>query len=129
MNCRILATARLFFNTSLQSDTLFSLENISVAVDGAMLASRDFGFMLLQGTLSLLVQWKLLTSSWCSTVSAVFATFTFRLGSYALLGLIRVALGYGPLGKALRRNKEEDGNDNFNGENQGRITGANPVPS
>lgn len=55
-----------------------------------MLASRDFGFMLLQGTLSLLIQWKLLASSWCSSVPAVFATFTFRLGSYAMLGLIRV---------------------------------------
>ena len=85
--------------------------SVAVAVDGAMLASRDFGFMLLQGTLSLLIQWKLLAS--CTTVSAVFGTFTFRLGSYAMLGLIRVALGYGPLGKALRRNHQTG--DEING--------------
>lgn len=86
----------------------------TVAVDGAMLASRDFGFMMLQGTLSLLIQCKLLSSPWCTSVSAVFATFTLRLGSYALLGLTRVALGYGPLGNALRQ-KEIPGDDEING--------------
>ncbi|CAB9513515.1 Protein DETOXIFICATION [Seminavis robusta] len=80
----------------------------TVAVDGSMLASRDFGFMLFQGTLSLLVQWKLLLSPWCSSVSAVFATFTLRLGTYALFAVIRVALGRGPLGKALRRRNMDD---------------------
>ena len=88
----------------------------AVAVDGAMLASRDFGFMLFTGFISLLIQWKLLASSWCSSVSAVFATFTFRLGAYALLALLRVAWGYGPLGKALRR-RTGNGTDDINGAN------------
>ena len=99
---------------SFRSDTKYNLPSFlssPVAVDGAMLASRDFGFMLLQGTLSLLIQWRLLAS--CTTVSAVFGTFTFRLGSYALLGLLRVSLGYGPLGKALRR--KEQAADGING--------------
>jgi hypothetical protein len=81
-----------------------------------MLASRDFGFMLFQGFASLLIQWKLLYSPWCSSVSAVFATFTFRLGTYALLALIRVALGYGPLGEALRRRESSiNGEEKING--------------
>jgi len=72
----------------------------SVTVDGAMLASKDFGFMLPQGAIATLVQIFLL-KTWCSTIPDIFATFTIRLGSYALLALIRIKLGYGKLGRAL----------------------------
>lgn len=73
-----------------------------------MLASRDFSFMLVQGTLSTLGQWWYLKSAYCTTVSAVFGTFTVRLGSYALIALVRIALGRGPLGQALRRGSAEE---------------------
>ena len=91
-----------------------------------MLASRDFGFMLFQGFLSLVVQWYLLASSWCSTVSAVFATFTFRLGTYAMTALIRVAMGYGPLGQALRRGTINGAAGPVNGE---EVNGSSNVPA
>lgn len=68
-----------------------------------MLASRDFGFMLTQGILTMLLQIFLLQSAWCSSISAVFTTFTIRLGSYAVSSLIRAALGVGNLGAALRQ--------------------------
>lgn len=72
----------------------------TVTVDGAMLASKDFGFMLTQGTLTMLVQLFLL-KTWCSSISDIFVTFVFRLGSYALISLIRAGLGYGKLGQAM----------------------------
>ena len=65
-----------------------------------MLASKDFGFMLSQGIFTMLVQIFLL-KTWCSSISDIFATFTFRLGSYAIISLIRAGLGYGKLGKAV----------------------------
>mmetsp|Transcript_533 Transcript_533/g.1232 ORF Transcript_533/g.1232 Transcript_533/m.1232 type:complete len:544 (+) Transcript_533:1934-3565(+) len=72
----------------------------SVTVDGAMLASKDFGFMLSQGILTTMMQLYLLKTR-CSTIAAVLGTFTLRLGLYALLSLIRVGLGYGKLGRAM----------------------------
>lgn len=73
----------------------------TVAVDGAMFASRDFGFMLAFGFTTFLCQLAILPR--CHSVAAIFATFTFRLGSYALAALVRMALGYGSIGKLLRR--------------------------
>ena len=67
-----------------------------------MLASRDFGFMLTQGTMTMLLQLFLLQSAWCSTITAVFGTFTIRLGSYAVSSLLWAGLGRGKLGRALR---------------------------
>jgi hypothetical protein len=67
-----------------------------------MLASRDFVFMLTQGTFTMLLQLFLLRSAWCSTISTVFGTFTIRLGSYAISSLLWAGLGRGKLGKALR---------------------------
>ncbi|KAG7345056.1 MATE efflux family protein [Nitzschia inconspicua] len=72
----------------------------AVTVDGAMLASKDFGFMLTQGLLSMMMQ-LLLLKTWCSNLSDIFTTFTLRLGSYAVISLIRAASGYGKLGRAL----------------------------
>lgn len=75
----------------------------TVTVDGAMLASRDFTYMLVQGTLSMLLQLKLL--SWCTNISDIYATFTLRLGGYAMIALARVALGRGKLGSIIRKGK------------------------
>lgn len=71
-----------------------------VTVDGAMLASKDFGFMLSIGTCTMLVQ-SFLLNSWCSNISDIFATFTFRLGTYGIISLVRAGLGYGKLGQAM----------------------------
>jgi hypothetical protein len=94
---------------------LVLLVSLQVSVDGAMLAARDFRFMLIQGIFSLVVQSYLLASSWCSSVSSVFAIFTLRMSVYASMALIRVALGKGPLGQALRR-RDDSLNGVINGE-------------
>merc|ERR1719253_153701 len=73
---------------------------VGIAVDGAMMASRDFGFMLTTGLGSFMLQAKLLT--YCNSVAEIFGTFTIRLGSYALLSVGRALLGYGNLGRAIR---------------------------
>jgi len=72
----------------------------TVTVDGAMLASKDFGFMLTQGIFTLVVQYFLL-NRWCCSISSIFTTYIFRLGSYAIISLIRAGLGYGKLGEAM----------------------------
>lgn len=81
---------------------------LAVTVDGAMLASRDFGFMLVCGTLTSVMQ--LYTLNWCNTLTAIFGTFTFRLGSYTLAVLARVAMGKGELGRAIRKSWEKKRN-------------------
>lgn len=82
----------------------------AVTVDGAMLASRDFGFMLTQGVITMLLQIALL-KRWCTSISDIYATFTLRLGSYAVVSLLRVFLGLGGLGRVIRSTS-----DIFNGE-------------
>jgi Na+-driven multidrug efflux pump len=74
---------------------------LSVAADGAMLASRDFGFLLTMGMGTFLPQLVLLKTR-CDSLSFVFGTFTMRLGMYTVAALGRVLLGYGPLGRAVR---------------------------
>ena len=72
----------------------------AVAVDGAMLASRDFGFMLLTGLASLGLQLRFL--SHCTSVSDILTTFTVRLGLYAVAALARMTLGWGRVGRVLK---------------------------
>ena len=72
----------------------------TIAMDGAMLASRDFGFILTVGIGTFVTQINLLPR--CHSISAIFGTFTFRLGTYALLACGRLALGHGALGRLLR---------------------------
>ena len=71
-----------------------------MTVDGAMLASKDFTFMLVFGTFTLLIQGILLKTC-CTSISNIFATFMFRLGSYSIVSLIRAGFGYGKLGRAI----------------------------
>mmetsp|Transcript_31990 Transcript_31990/g.77830 ORF Transcript_31990/g.77830 Transcript_31990/m.77830 type:complete len:512 (-) Transcript_31990:1347-2882(-) len=73
----------------------------AVVVDGANLASKDFGFMFVQGLATMLMQIALLRT-WCSSISDVFATFTLRLGSYAAISLLRTILGRGKVGRAMK---------------------------
>jgi hypothetical protein len=90
--------------------SFYSFFIYTVTVDGAMLASKDFGFMLAQGLATMMMQLVLLRT-WCSNLSDIFTTFTLRLGSYALISLIRAALGYGNLGRALGNNQTEEPKD------------------
>jgi len=73
---------------------------MAVTVDGAMLASRDFGFMLTMGTLTALLQ--LYTLNWCTSLTTILGTFTFRLSSYTVAVIARVALGKGDIGRAIQ---------------------------
>ncbi|GKY92589.1 hypothetical protein MPSEU_000229000 [Mayamaea pseudoterrestris] len=73
----------------------------SVAIDGAMLASRDFGFMLTVGLTTFIAQLGMLRHS--TSLSWVFGSFTMRLGIYSILALVRGALGYGPIGRMLKK--------------------------
>jgi hypothetical protein len=73
----------------------------SVVVDGPNLASKDFGYMLTQGLATMAIQIFILRT-WCSSVSDVFATFTLRLGSYAMLSLLRTFVGKGSIGRAMK---------------------------
>jgi Na+-driven multidrug efflux pump len=73
----------------------------AIAMDGAMLASRDFGFILSVGIATFLAQITLLPR--CHTIPAIFGTFTLRLGLYSVLAAARLATGSGALGRLLRR--------------------------
>ena len=74
---------------------------VGIAVDGCLLASRDFGFMLATGIGSFLLQ-SMILLPYCNTVGDIFGTFTIRLGTYAVLSAGRALLGFGNLGKAIR---------------------------
>lgn len=73
---------------------------LGVAVDGSLLASRDFGFIIVTGVWSCVLQLFLLKR--CTTLNHIFLTFALRLGSYFLAGVGRIALGGGALGKILK---------------------------
>jgi Na+-driven multidrug efflux pump len=77
---------------------------ITVAIDGAMLASRDFGFILCFGMTTCLIQLQLLPHA--TTLTAIFGTFTLRLGSYALAAVVRAALGRGNLGRIIQSSRQ-----------------------
>jgi Na+-driven multidrug efflux pump len=78
---------------------------VTVAIDGAMLAARDFGFIIAIGMMTCIMQVYL--SSQCSTLSHIFLAFALRLGVYSVAAVSRVGLGFGTLGKVLRRRKDE----------------------
>ena len=73
---------------------------ITTSTDGAMLASRDFGYMFLVGVSTCATQLALLKR--CSTIGAIFGTFTLRLAIYAIAVFLRAGLGYGDLGRAIK---------------------------
>jgi Na+-driven multidrug efflux pump len=74
---------------------------LGIGVDGCMMASKDFGFMLFNGLFGFLVQAKIL--NYCTSISGIFYSFAVRLSLYTLFATGRTALGVGNLGKALQR--------------------------
>lgn len=74
---------------------------LAITIDGAMLASRDFGFLLLVGTATCLMQ--LGTLNWCHSLGAILGTFSLRLGTYSVAVLTRMAMGQGALGRTIHK--------------------------
>lgn len=73
---------------------------LAVAADGALMASRDFSFMLVLGLGTFLVQLGLLTR--CTSVAQILGAFSLRLGTYAVAATLRMVLGYGEIGRSIR---------------------------
>jgi len=83
---------------------------MTVCIDGAMLAARDFSFIILLGLITCVMQ--LYLSSKCTTLTGIFLAFALRLGTYSFATIVRVASGHGALGKVLmNRKKVIDPND------------------
>uniref|UniRef100_A0A7S3QIJ8 Polysaccharide biosynthesis protein C-terminal domain-containing protein n=1 Tax=Chaetoceros debilis TaxID=122233 RepID=A0A7S3QIJ8_9STRA len=76
---------------------------MTASLDGAMLASRDFTFIILVGLLTCGIQ--LVLSSRCGNLSAIFGAFTLRLAVYCIAVLARIACGGGALGNVLKTRK------------------------
>lgn len=76
---------------------------LGTTIDGAMLASRDFSFILLMGILTCILQVSL--AARCTALTSIFLSFALRLLVYAVGSSGRVALGYGALGRLLKNNK------------------------
>lgn len=76
---------------------------MATSLDGAMLASRDFSFIILIGLLTCGTQ--LVLSSRCGNLSAIFCAFTLRLALYSVAVFARIACGGGVLGNVLKSTK------------------------
>jgi Na+-driven multidrug efflux pump len=73
---------------------------LAVAVDGALMASRDYTVMLVLGICTFAGQLLLLQR--CTTVSNILLVFALRLGTYACFASGRIVLGFGQVGKCLK---------------------------
>mmetsp|Transcript_8070 Transcript_8070/g.12164 ORF Transcript_8070/g.12164 Transcript_8070/m.12164 type:complete len:347 (-) Transcript_8070:17-1057(-) len=74
---------------------------MGTTIDGAMLASRDFSFILALGVVTCIMQ--LFVLSQCKGLTGIFLSFGLRLGMYTLSALGRIGLGQGALGKVLKQ--------------------------
>ncbi len=72
---------------------------LSVTFDGAMLASRDFNFIIVVGILETVIQLMILPR--CMNLSTVFLSFLLRQIVYIVAVVGRIAAGKGALGKVL----------------------------
>jgi hypothetical protein len=77
---------------------------IFAIVDGAMLASRDFGFLLSIGLSTFLMQ--LTHLSYCNSVNGILSTFSLRLFVYTVGVLGRISLGFGGVVRAIRSRRK-----------------------
>ena len=58
----------------------------------------------------------LLLQRHCTSINFIFGTFTMRLGSYAILGLMRVfVFGGGRLGRVIRSSGKDTGEEGVEG--------------
>eukprot|EP00553_Chaetoceros_curvisetus_P010069 CAMPEP_0204620238 /NCGR_PEP_ID=MMETSP0717-20131115/6338_1 /ASSEMBLY_ACC=CAM_ASM_000666 /TAXON_ID=230516 /ORGANISM="Chaetoceros curvisetus" /LENGTH=184 /DNA_ID=CAMNT_0051634395 /DNA_START=22 /DNA_END=576 /DNA_ORIENTATION=+ len=91
---------RAIVNSVLPAVTMSVISVIlSVTFDGAMLASRDFTFIIVVGILETAMQLLLLPH--CMNLSSVFLSFMLRQIIYSIAVLGRIATGKGNLGKVL----------------------------
>ncbi len=77
---------------------------LGVTIDGAMLASRDFSFILVVGILTCFMQLSLVSR--CSSLTGIFSTFALRLTTYSVAAIVRIGSGSGTLGKLLWKKKK-----------------------
>jgi hypothetical protein len=78
---------------------------IGTTIDGAMLASRDFSFILCLGICTCIMQ--VFLSSRCLTLSSIFLSFALRLVTYSISAIGRVTVCHsGALGKLLMVGRE-----------------------
>lgn len=92
--------------------TVFQLF-ITGTIDGCIVGARDFKWIVFTGSCTCLLQLATLRAIATSAdilpaspLALVFYTFTARLFVYAVASGTRVALGYGPLGRALRNHRD-----------------------
>jgi Na+-driven multidrug efflux pump len=78
---------------------------LAVAVDGALMASRDFSYMLIMGLGTFIGQLILLQR--CTSVSDILLVFALRLGTYAVAAVSRIMLGFGSIGRQLKGNNNK----------------------
>jgi Na+-driven multidrug efflux pump len=73
---------------------------MGTALDGAMLASRDFNFIIWLGLFTMCLQLAIVSQS--ATLPAIYASFALRLVTYSVGVITRVTSGRGALGRVLR---------------------------
>lgn len=73
---------------------------IGTALDGAMLASRDFNFIIFVGLLTMAMQYVIVSK--CVTLSQIYLSFAMRLIAYSICVSARLVSGNGSLGRVLR---------------------------
>ncbi len=79
---------------------------IGTSLDGAMLAARDFSYIITVGVATCGLQLSLLGK--CNSLSAIYLTFFGRLAAYSIATLLRIGSGRGPLGKIVAKATEEN---------------------
>ena len=72
---------------------------LATSLDGAMLASRDFSFIITMGLLTCPLQ--IILASRCGGLSTLFLSFGLRLALYAAAVIVRSAAGFGTVGRVL----------------------------
>ena len=90
---------------------------LTTTLDGCLVGSRDFGWIMCVGSLTAVAQVSALRSvvaragtlPAATGLSLVFGTFVARLAFYAVISSTRILAGGGPLGRALRRRREASG--------------------
>ena len=91
----------IIVNTAPSVSVAIASAIMAVTIDGAMLASRDFSFILFLGVFTCAMQ--LFLAGRCSTLSAIFLSFALRLATYSVSAIMRVFMGYSALGRVLKK--------------------------
>jgi Na+-driven multidrug efflux pump len=94
------AVRSLIVKTAPSVSTAIASAIMAIAIDGAMLASRDFSFILVLGIFTCILQ--VILSSQCTSLNLIFFSFALRLFLYSLAAFGRIGMGFGTLGKLFK---------------------------